>query len=282
MTEPNRKSGADAPIETSAEPLDHRDDGGGDVAGMADMAGATADDDGTPPAEHREPGYRNKAWLQAALVTGVTGAAVTHAFRIERAGFARMLPTIGIAYLVMLVGAWRFAAARGELREQFAPRRLDLTMGALVAGVLYLITNLVPTFVLQGRPEESWLWRLYVQLGEAKAVAPPYIGVAVLVIAAIEEIVWRGWVMRALRVAHGARTALVATTLLYGLAHVGTMVSLHIPGTRPNPLLVVAALGCGFVWGAMALRFERLGPSIFAHALFSWSVALFPMWRGKL
>lgn len=232
-----------------------------------------------PPTEHVEPEYRRKAWLQAALVTSISAVVITYAFRFASAGPAKMLPPIGIAYLVLAVGAWRFASARADLREQFAPRRLDLTLGALVAGVLYVLANLVPMVVLQGRPQEGWLWRLYLQLGDRSELAPPYVGVAVLALAALEEIVWRGWVMRALRVAHGARTALVATTLLYALAHIGTMLTLRDTDAGLNPLVVIAAVAGGFVWGTMALRFERLGPSIFAHALFSWAVALFPMWK---
>jgi membrane protease YdiL (CAAX protease family) len=190
-----------------------------------------------------------------------------------------MLPPIGIAYLVMFAGACVFARGRGELREQFLPRRFDLTLGALVAGVLYLVANLAPAALLEGRPQEGWLWRLYLQLGDARELAPPYVGAAVFAIAALEEVVWRGWVMRALRIAHGRRTALVASTLLYGLAHVGTLFVLRDVEAGLNPLVVLAALGCGFVWGALALGFDRLGPSLCAHAIFSWAVALFPMWR---
>jgi membrane protease YdiL (CAAX protease family) len=243
---------------------------------------ASLDDDApSSRREEHDPSYRAKAWTVALVVAGVTAATVTHAFRLSSAGPARMLPPLGLAYLVLAVGALRDARARGDLRAYFAPRRLDLTMGAVVAGVLFLSANLVPMALLSGRPAEDWLWRLYLQLGDPRDNAPPYVGAALLAVAALEEFVWRGWVMRALRRAHGAKVALVATTSLYGLAHVGTAFTLAAPDVGPNPLLVFAALGCGLVWGAMALRFERLGPSLCAHALFSWSVALFPLWaRG--
>jgi len=236
----------------------------------------------TAPAAHAEPlepGYAVRAWVQALAVTALTSAVVTYAFRFEARGAKTMLPPLGLAYLVMLAGALLFARSRGDLKEQFAPRRLDLTMGAAVAAVLYLVCNFVPIVVLQGRPQEGWLWRLYLQLGEPREVAAPYVGIAVLAIAGLEEIAWRGWVMRALRVAHGRRVALFASTALYALAHVGTMFTLRDADAGLNPLLVASALGCGLVWGTMALRFERLGPSIFAHALLSWAVALFPMWK---
>jgi len=225
-----------------------------------------------------EPSLRPKAWTVALVVTGVTAAAITQAFRFSSAGPSRMLPPLGAAYLVLAVGALRYAHTRGDLRQHFAPRRLDLTMGAVVAGVLFLSANLVPMALLAGRPAEGWLWRLYLQLGDPRDNAPPYVGAALLAIAALEELVWRGWVMRALQQAHGAKPALLVTTLLYGLAHAGSAFTLAVPDAGPNPLLVVAALGCGLVWGAMALRFERLGPSLCAHALFTWAVALFPLW----
>lgn len=226
-----------------------------------------------------EPGYRARAWAQALIVTALCSAVLTHAFRFESAGTMRMLLPIGVTYLVLFACACVFARARGELIEQFVPRRLDLTLGALVAGVLYLAANLVPAALLEGRPQEGWLWRLYLQLGDARSTAPPYVGAAILAVAGLEELVWRGWVMRALRIAHGPRGAFVATTLLYGLAHVGTAFMLRDVEAGLNPLVVLAALGCGAVWGALALRFERVGPSLCAHALFSWAVVLFPMWR---
>lgn len=234
-----------------------------------------------PPADRGEAAYRVRAWSQALVVTAVTAAVVTLAFRYEWAGPTRMLPLIGGAYLVLFLGAARFLHARGELREALAPKRLDLTMGALVAGVLYLAANLLPTALFAGRAAEGWLFRLYLQLGDPRDTAPPYVGVAVLATATLEEIVWRGWVMRALQRAHGSKVALIGTTALYALAHLGTMFVLRDPEAGMNPLVVTAALGCGLVWGAMALRFERLGPSLAAHALFSWAMALFPLWaRG--
>ena len=45
------------------------------------------------------------------------------------------------------------------------------------------------------------------------------------------------------------------------------------------PLVVVATLGAGLVWGAMARSFGRLVPSILSHALFDWTViVLFRFW----
>ncbi|MBM4358971.1 MAG: CPBP family intramembrane metalloprotease [Deltaproteobacteria bacterium] len=256
---------------------------GDDGAEREDASGSADDEPAAPESsgsgEAIDPGYRTRAWGQALLVTAVSAAALTHAYRFESAGPSTMLPTLGVTNLVLFAGACGFARTQGELREQFAPRRLDLTMGAVVACVLYLAANLVPAALLEGRAQEGWLWRLYLQLGDASELAPPQVGAAIVAIAALEEIVWRGWVMRALRIAHGGRLALVASTLLYALAHLGTAFVLRDVEAGLNPLVVLAALGCGLVWGSLALRFDRVGPSLCAHAIFSWAVALFPMWR---
>jgi membrane protease YdiL (CAAX protease family) len=43
---------------------------------------------------------------------------------------------------------------------------------------------------------------------------------------------------------------------------------------------VLAALGCGLVWGLIVARTGRLPVAIFSHALFTWCVAVqFPLWR---
>jgi membrane protease YdiL (CAAX protease family) len=50
-----------------------------------------------------------------------------------------------------------------------------------------------------------------------------------------------------------------------------------------NPILPLAALGAGLVWGAMARRFGRLVPSIVSHVLFDWCiVVMFRLWGESL
>ena len=77
----------------------------------------------------------------------------------------------------------------------------------------------------------------------------------------------------------GVRKAWVGSTLLYSLAHLPTALLLRNPVAGPNPLLVGAALGCGFIWGYVANRTSRMMPAIVAHALFTWAVVEFPIWR---
>jgi hypothetical protein len=53
-------------------------------------------------------------------------------------------------------------------------------------------------------------------------------------------------------------------------------------GEGLNPVLVIAALGGGLLWGAMARLFGRLVPGMIAHVLFDWAVVIvFPLWGGS-
>jgi hypothetical protein len=74
------------------------------------------------------------------------------------------------------------------------------------------------------------------------------------------------------------RRAALISSLLYAAAHLPTLFLLRPPGGSLNPLVMLAALGCGLVWSFLVLRTGRLTPAILAHALFSWSVIEFPLW----
>ena len=101
-------------------------------------------------------------------------------------------------------------------------------------------------------------------------------------VAAAEEIVWRGLATSLLAETIGSRFAWAAGAGLYALAYVPTMAALAVP-SGPNPLLPIAALGAGLVWGAMARRAGRLTPGIVSHALFDWCVVvMFRLWGESL
>lgn len=69
-----------------------------------------------------------------------------------------------------------------------------------------------------------------------------------------EELCFRGWLMLVLERVAGARVALVASSLVFGLFHF-------------DPLHAVLAGSLGAVLGLSVLRTGTLGPAIFAHAL---------------
>jgi membrane protease YdiL (CAAX protease family) len=143
-------------------------------------------------------------------------------------------------------------------------------MYLLAVGVHILLTS-------RGSPKEAWLIRVYLQIGDPQATAAFYIGPVILLIAAAEELVWRGLVMGALADKLPPRRALLVTTALYALIHASTLYLLRDPYIGWNPLVVAAALGCGLVWGWIALAVRRLSLSMVAHALFTWSVVEFPI-----
>jgi len=106
------------------------------------------------------------------------------------------------------------------------------------------------------------------------------ISVAIVVVAILEEIAWRGLVYALVEERFGTRRAWPITAALYAAAHLPTLVLLADPYAGPNPLIVLAALGCGLVWGLIVARTGRLPVAIFSHALFTWCVAVqFPLWR---
>jgi hypothetical protein len=213
-------------------------------------------------------------------VTLAAGVVITFAFDQRRAGTPAMLIAIGLFYAVIGAFALRRLDQRGELRSRFRPASGDFTLGAVVAGALYGVAHLVDQIVARhGTPREAWIMRIYLQVGDPNAPGHVFVGGAVFLVAALEELVWRGLVMRTLEAVYGSRRALIATSLLFATAHLPTLYLLGDPTAGWNPLIVLAALGCGTVWGLVYLRTSRLVPALFAHALFTWALIEFPIWR---
>ena len=48
---------------------------------------------------------------------------------------------------------------------------------------------------------------------------------------------------------------------------------------KGNPLLVVGAFGCGLVWSFLRFRTGRLVVAVLSHAIFSWAIVEFPLWK---
>ena len=213
-------------------------------------------------------------------VTLATGIVIAFAFDPRRAGTPAMLVAIGLFYALIGAFTLRRLDQRGELRSRFRPASGDFTLGAVVAGALYGVAHLVVQGVAtHGSIREAWIIRVYLQVGDPNAPDHVLVAGAVFVVAALEELVWRGLVMRTLEAVLGARRALIATSVLFATAHLPTLYLLGDPAAGLNPLVVLAALGCGTVWGLVYLRTSRLVPALFAHALFTWAVVEFPIWR---
>ena len=81
-----------------------------------------------------------------------------------------------------------------------------------------------------------------------------------------EELLFRGMLLRTLVMRRGRRLGLFLTALIFAL--------LHLAGTSGDPFRAAAIIlpvltVVGLVLGGLALRFGRLGPSIFVHAGFN-------------
>lgn len=239
---------------------------------------------------------RNVAYLVAIVVA--LGIGSHFAFQLARAGQPSFLlwlavPTVAIAVL----GAIR-AHRDGDLyrRSSFDEggggagwlnvRSGDFTRGFAAAAVLFGaawgFTKLVAPV---GSDRESWLARLYLQLGDPTTLRKnvAFVVVAILVMAISEELVWRGLVTSLLEEKVGSRRAWVWAGVLYALANVPTVWALRDPVAGLNPVLPAAALAAGLLWGFMARKFGRLLPGIFSHVLFDWTVLMmFRLWGPSI
>jgi membrane protease YdiL (CAAX protease family) len=88
-----------------------------------------------------------------------------------------------------------------------------------------------------------------------------------------EEVLWRGVVARYLIERYGRALGIAYAAAIYALAHWATL----------NPVLLLAALGCGLYWGWLytATNDNLVAPTI-SHLM--WDVLLlflFPVVRAK-
>ena len=217
-----------------------------------------------------------------AAVVVFIAAGMHFAFDLDRAGARSfwayaILPTVLVAVVALVR-----AARDGELGELVRPAWGDATRGLLSAALIFgAAAAFVHVVVPHGSPRESWLARLYLQLGDPTWLRAHagVIALVVLVAAAAEEIVWRGLVTRLIAERVGSRTAWAWAAIPYALAHLPTVWALEDPVAGPNPLLVFAALALGLVWGGMARVTSRLVPSILSHAAFVWcALMVFRLW----
>jgi membrane protease YdiL (CAAX protease family) len=217
-----------------------------------------------------------------ALVLLGLGASSWLAWNLERAGTVSFWVYVIAPTLVVAVVALARAVRDGEAFEMVRPEWGDATRGILSA-VLLLGATVACLHVMAptGSPRESWVARIYLQLGDPRWLRAHngLIGAAILVAAAAEEIVWRGLVTRLIAERVGSRSAWVWAALCYALAQVPTAWALRDPEAGLNPMLILGALGLGLVWGGMARWTRRLAPSVLSHAGFTWCVVmLFRLW----
>ncbi len=201
-----------------------------------------------------------------------------------------IVPTVAIA----IAGAVRARAdgilfykdREGLLKGWMAVRAGDFTRGFIACAALFTAAWGFARFAIPAHsPREAWLARVYLQMGDPgelrKQIVPV---VAAIIVAAIaEEIVWRGLVTSLLEETLGSRRAWVWSAVAYSAAHLPTAFALKDPSAGPNPLVPLAALAAGLLWGAMARKYERLLPGVFSHVLFDWTVVMmFRLWGSSV
>jgi len=215
-------------------------------------------------------------WALPVLVTVVVAAT----FWLALSGKGPSL-FVALAVPYLLFGALVVVRLRkADEMRLLKPRSGDFTFGALVALLLYGLAFVFHALVTSpGEPRHGWVIRVYILFGDPLSQTRYLIGAAAALIGLLEELTWRGLVTPALERRLGLLKGNVVAVTLYALAHLATVWLLSDPAAGPNPLLVVASLGCGAVWSYLRWRMERLPPVLLSHALFTWAIVEFPLWR---
>ena len=190
-------------------------------------------------------------------------------------------PTLALAVVALVRGH-----RDGVLGEWLTPRGGDFTLGVFAAALTFAGAYAFAKIVCApGSPREIWLIRLYLQLGDLEEIHAhsTKILVGIIAVAAAEEIVWRGLVRRLFEEGFGSSSAWILQAFAYAAAYTPTMFALSPAPHAVDPILPIASLGAGLLWGFVSRRSGRLVPVIGAHALFDWAVVvMFRLWGGSL
>ncbi|MBK7580843.1 MAG: CPBP family intramembrane metalloprotease [Myxococcales bacterium] len=217
-----------------------------------------------------------------ALSVLVIAGASAWAFRLDLAGTWKFWVALGVPYGALALLALGRLRQDGRLRDVLRPRWGDLSLG-VVTGAILLLGSLAArsTLAPTNTARHLWFLRLYAQVGDAETVQRSlvYTSVLLLIIVA-EELVWRGMVLDAAQTRFGPRSGWLVATLAYGVAYVPTVFALADPIAHENPLLVLAALGCGLVWSFTAKMTARLPPVIISHIVFTYFSVVQFRWPG--
>jgi len=167
-------------------------------------------------------------------------------------------PWTGITGAMTILGA----AALGirGVRRRLAPTPrlagIGLAAGALLYGLtlagVRALRVLWPAWEGHARELASW------KGGHSAA----FLGATLVLVVAAEEVFWRGVITRFCVERFGVALGLLAGTLVYAAAHAAAM----------NPLLWLAALGCGLYWGLLAELTDDLTAPIVSHL--AWDVMM--------
>lgn len=164
-----------------------------------------------------------------------------------------MWPALGVT--AVGTGTLALALDGPALRPLFRPR-----LGAIFAGLAIGAAMTVATYLLY--PLVSHIsaalardtTRLYTNLNASSHV---WLSLVLVPVVIGEEVVWRGVVQVALARRFGATAAVLLAAPLYAGAHAPV----------GSPVLVLAAVGCGLVWGGLRATTASLLAPLAAHLL---------------
>ena len=217
-----------------------------------------------------------------ALVVVLLSAANALAFRPGIAGSWQFWAFLAVPYVLAAgFGMYRMWE-EGTLTERITPRWGDISIGVITVGAL-LVASWVARSAMApaGTPQQAWLFRIYLQVGNTDALQKSSALTALLLgIPVLEELVWRGYVLGELERRVGNRRGWMLATLLYAVTLLPTAYTLRDPVAGLNPLLPVAALGAGMVWSFEASRLKRLAPVALSHMAFTYFSAVQFHWPG--
>ena len=158
---------------------------------------------------------------------------------------------LGIAAVVL-----EGASLRAALGLRPSAIGLGLVSGLVMVAATYLlfgpVTQTFPV-LLRG------VVRLYADFG---SISLPAALIALPIVVACEDLVWRGVVYGAFAQKMGGLAAVVAATALYAFAH----------APIGSPVLLLACLGAGFCWNLIRWQSGSLVAAYVAHLV--WDLAL--------
>lgn len=209
------------------------------------------------------------AWV--VFVGSLAAAVVALLFNSDEVGSAQFVVNVLMFQLVLfswpaivsktkglgLAADWGFSS---ELPRDIA-RGIALAAGCyLAAGLLTVIVSSLISLPTEGNPSNDAI--LTDHEGTAWVAA-----IAILVVIGaplVEELLYRGLIMRSLQRTAGLPFAMIASSFLFTIGH-------WQPDHtwRENTVLLTALFGVGAVLAFGAAKWNRLGPSIIGHLVFN-------------
>ena len=167
------------------------------------------------------------------------------------------------------LGAIAFALEGRALGALLRPTAKAILVGAAAGAAMTLATyGLYPLLAARFPVVARDTAHLYTKLD-----APAHLWLSLVLVPVVvgEEVVWRGLVQGALARRLGARGAVLAAAPLYAVAHAPV----------GSPILGLAALACGLVWGGLRAATAGLIAPLVAHLLWDEIVLFLAPLAGR-